>query len=218
MDQPTIRQGVDGYRCHAPHDRADRGDIPARTRREPSLRPRGCDAWVPRRRESGEQPRGASCHPQSQAGRRSQLAIEQLANRVRRIPEPLRRLAGYCPAVPEYGRLKTEISEPCDARRLGRAVLGDHRGERRIRPLRRPLAASPAKSTPPPRSRRNGHVPRVWPGVWIAVKPGTDIGPSAVSLVHRNRLRRRHDGCHDPHEALRRLGLRAAAISCASIA
>jgi hypothetical protein len=23
--------------------------------------------------------------------------------------------------------------------------------------------------------------PRVWPGVWIAVKPGTDIGPSAVS-------------------------------------
>ena len=25
-------------------------------------------------------------------------------------------------------------------------------------------------------------MPRVWPGVWKAVKPGTDIGPSAVSL------------------------------------
>ena len=43
------------------------------------------------------------------------------------------------------------------------------RGERRIRPLRRPPAASPAKSTPPPRSRRKDVCPLVWPGVWIGM-------------------------------------------------
>jgi len=35
------------------------------------------------------------------------------------------------------------------------------RGDRRIRPLRPPLAASPANSTPPPRSRRNEACPGV---------------------------------------------------------
>ncbi len=42
------------------------------------------------------------------------------------LPEPLRRLAGYRPTVPEYGKLKTEVPEACDARQLGHAILGDH--------------------------------------------------------------------------------------------
>jgi hypothetical protein len=42
------------------------------------------------------------------------------------LPEPLRRLAGYRPSMPEYGRLETEVREPRNACQLGCPVVGDH--------------------------------------------------------------------------------------------
>ncbi len=106
MNQPSIRQGVDGCQWLAPRDRADREDIPARTRREPSPRPKGCDAWVPRRCESAEQPRvHPAIHSRSlpvvSIGDRAGCAEPQryAVSRVRPLPEPLRRLAGYRPTV-----------------------------------------------------------------------------------------------------------------------
>src|SRR4029453_16007139 len=60
----------------------------------------------------------------SQSGERA-VGAEQLAT-CHELAEPLRRFAGYRPAVAECGRLEAKVREPRDARRLGGEILGDH--------------------------------------------------------------------------------------------
>ena len=68
------------------------------------------------------------------------------------------------------------------------------------------------------RSRRNEACPRVWPGVWKAVKPAPiSSRPRTVSRPP-DRLRRRHDGRHDSHQGLGRLGVQRRRVTGASIA
>jgi hypothetical protein len=84
--------------------------------------------------------------------------------------------------VAKHRRIEFEVSEPGDARRLSLAVLGDH--------LR--AALNPSLTSAPGRVAREQHaagpvqeersMARSVTGVWNAVNPGTDMGPSAVSV------------------------------------
>ena len=97
------------------------------------------------------------------------------------LPEPLRRLAGYRPTVSEYGRLETEVSKPCDARQLSRAVLGDH-PRRTADP---PITATPGRIAGEEHAaaaiEKEGRVPAGVAGCMDRCKTGTDIGPSALN-------------------------------------
>ena len=89
---------------------------------------------------------------------------------------------GYRTAVAKHSSVELEISKPGDARRLSLGVFGDH--------LR--AALNPSRTFAPGRVAREQHaagpvqeegsMARGVTGVWNAVNPGTDIGPSAVSV------------------------------------
>ena len=63
------------------------------------------------------------------------------------LPEPLHRLAGYRPTVPEYGKLKTEVPEACVLANSATRSSVTIRGERRISPLRRMSTSTTPSST-----------------------------------------------------------------------
>ena len=107
-------------------------------------------------------------------------------------------------------RLESELREPRDARRLGLTVLSDYPRRTARPPVTPPADSVAGEEHTIATIEQKGHVPA---GVTRGMERHEirhESGPSPVQrLVHGDPLRRRHDRCHDSHEALGRRVFRA---------